>query len=267
MDNPIRFIDPDGNSVNNPYAIDVNSMTFGEAARNQMVNEAIANYNTPNTNKVDSYTLSVTDKDNFGNHRETYQNSDPKQGGFSVSFNKEGNCAGMNIWDDKSNAKLSVEYEFNNNNSAGGEQEGYWHNLYSIPLVGPALECGDQMQMGNYSAAIAALGFAAIDIGTWGEGTAERAATEATIKTVQLTAKARTAEQGLEIGQKFLGKGYKEIAPGVFRSADELRQFRMTTGDILGSHGKIGPHFNFEIFNPSNLNKAVTNYHMPLKYP
>ena len=39
-------------------------------------------------------------------------------------------------------------------------------------------------------------------------------------KTVQLTSKLRTAEAGLEIGGRFLGKGYKEIASGVFRISD-----------------------------------------------
>jgi hypothetical protein len=33
--------------------------------------------------------------------------------------------------------------------------------------------------------------------------------------------------------QRFLGPGYKEIAPGVFRSGNGLRQFRMTDNDIF----------------------------------
>jgi hypothetical protein len=78
---------------------------------------------------------------------------------------------------------------------------------------------------------------------------------------LQLTVKARTAERGLEIAERFLGKGYQETHPGVFRSLDKLRQFRMTNSDILD---KV-PHFNFETFCPLNLNKAITNYHMPIK--
>jgi RHS repeat-associated protein len=80
-------------------------------------------------------------------------------------------------------------------------------------------------------------------------------------KTLQLTSKARTAEKGLEIGGRFLGNGYREIAPGVFRSADNLRQFRMTDSDILNNT----PHFNFEIFGPNNLRTPIKNYHMPIK--
>ncbi len=85
-------------------------------------------------------------------------------------------------------------------------------------------------------------------------------------KTLQLTSRARTAEKGLELAEKFLKPGYTEIAPGVFRSSDQLRQFRMTTSDITGAHGP-GPHFNFEIFNQLNLNKAVTNYHVSIINP
>lgn len=82
-------------------------------------------------------------------------------------------------------------------------------------------------------------------------------------KVLQLNTKARTAEQGLEIGQRFLGKGYNEIAPGVYRSSDGLRQFRMTDADILGKHGKIGPHFNFEILDSQG--NYLRNYHMPIQ--
>ena len=82
-------------------------------------------------------------------------------------------------------------------------------------------------------------------------------------KTLQLTSKSRTAEKGLEIGERFLGTGYKEIAPGVFRSSDNLRQFRMTDADILGKHGNIGPHFNFEILDASG--NFLRNYLMPIR--
>ena len=86
---------------------------------------------------------------------------------------------------------------------------------------------------------------------------------KAGVKTLQLTTKARAANRGLMIAERFLGKGYTEIAPGVYRSADGLRQFRMTTADILGKHGKIGPHFNFEILDKAG--KVLKNYHMPIK--
>lgn len=80
-------------------------------------------------------------------------------------------------------------------------------------------------------------------------------------KTIQRTAKVRTAEKGLELGERFLREGYTEIAPGVFRSSDGLRQFRITDADILHST----PHFNFEIYAPNNLNNPIMNYHMPIR--
>jgi RHS repeat-associated protein len=83
------------------------------------------------------------------------------------------------------------------------------------------------------------------------------------VKALQLVTKSRTANRGLAIAERFLGKGYTEIASGVYRSADGSRQFRMTTSDILGTHGKIGPHYNFEILNSSG--NVVKNYHMPIR--
>ena len=43
---------------------------------------------------------------------------------------------------------------------------------------------------------------------------------------------ALTPDAALGAGTKWLGSGYKEIAPGVYRSTDGLRQFRMTNSDI-----------------------------------
>jgi len=64
---------------------------------------------------------------------------------------------------------------------------------------------------------------------------------------------------------RFLGSGYRELAPGVFRSADGLRQFRMTTRDLTGAHGRIGPHVNFEGLNAQG--RVVENLHVPLLEP
>jgi hypothetical protein len=83
-----------------------------------------------------------------------------------------------------------------------------------------------------------------------------------TRKAIQYTAKARTAERGLELGGRFLKEGYTEIAPGVYRSSDGLRQFRMTDADITGRHGG-GPHFNFETLNSKGI--VIKNGHMPIK--
>ena len=49
----------------------------------------------------------------------------------------------------------------------------------------------------------------------------------------------------LDTALNYLGEGYSEIAPGVFRSSDSLRQFRMTDRDLLG-HGGLAGHVNFE---------------------
>ena len=55
-----------------------------------------------------------------------------------------------------------------------------------------------------------------------------------------------SAQNALTQANNYLGPGAKEVAPGVFRSADGTRQFRMTTGDNTGAHGDIGPHVHFE---------------------
>jgi hypothetical protein len=68
-----------------------------------------------------------------------------------------------------------------------------------------------------------------------------------------------TPDAALRAGQKWLGAGYRELASGVFRSADGLRQFRMTT---LGSQGKFGPYVNFEALNPAG--KVIENSHIPI---
>ena len=62
--------------------------------------------------------------------------------------------------------------------------------------------------------------------------------------------------------QRWLGLGYREIAPGVFRSADGLRQFRMTTRDLLPTHGDIGPHVHFEVLDAAGV--VIENLHLPI---
>lgn len=62
--------------------------------------------------------------------------------------------------------------------------------------------------------------------------------------------------------EKSLGAGYNEIAPGVFRSADGLRQLRMTPRDLLPTHGNIGPHVHFEALNEDG--KVIENLHLPV---
>ncbi|WP_267116574.1 RHS repeat domain-containing protein [Xanthomonas sacchari] len=68
------------------------------------------------------------------------------------------------------------------------------------------------------------------------------------------------ASVALNSGVKWLGKGYTEVAPGVYRSADGLRQFRMTTSDLAGAHGTIGSHVHFEALN--EFGKVIENLHL-----
>ncbi|MEM7382788.1 MAG: hypothetical protein AAF400_00420 [Bacteroidota bacterium] len=78
-----------------------------------------------------------------------------------------------------------------------------------------------------------------------------------------------SSSRALELGEQFLGKGYKELIPGSGRyvSADGTRVFRMGTRDILGKHG-AGPHVNLEIFipNPAKSGKMmrINNFHIYL---
>lgn len=82
---------------------------------------------------------------------------------------------------------------------------------------------------------------------------------------VDVTSKPRTVHQALTTGERFVGSGYREIAPGVFRSADGLRQFRMTGRDLTPTHGKIGPHVHFQKFDAAG--KELKNIHTPLLDP
>jgi RHS repeat-associated protein len=59
----------------------------------------------------------------------------------------------------------------------------------------------------------------------------------------------------------YLGEGYVEIAPGVYRSADGMRQFRMTFSDL--SDPNQGPHVHFETMAPDQ--RTITeNSHVKL---
>jgi len=58
------------------------------------------------------------------------------------------------------------------------------------------------------------------------------------------------SSHGLQMATDFLGQGYKEVASGVFRSADGTRQARITASDLAGHGGRgaaSSPHINFEI--------------------
>ena len=70
----------------------------------------------------------------------------------------------------------------------------------------------------------------------------------------------------LDMAEKFLGKGYKEIdGTGRFVSKDGTRVFRMGKNDIEGKHGG-GSHVNFEILEPNSDKpgkmKVIKNLHI-----
>jgi RHS repeat-associated protein len=75
---------------------------------------------------------------------------------------------------------------------------------------------------------------------------------------------AATAERALSAAEEFLGAGYKEMAPGVFRSADNTRQFRITTSDLVDM--KQGPHVHFESIGPDGRT-IVENGHVNITNP
>ena len=77
------------------------------------------------------------------------------------------------------------------------------------------------------------------------------------------------AGKALAAGEKWLGKGYKEVGPkgsGVFRSADGTRQFRMTASDLDSSgHGAksgLGSHIHFESLDSHG--NIVENLHISI---
>lgn len=73
-----------------------------------------------------------------------------------------------------------------------------------------------------------------------------------------------TVENALTQAEVWLGPGYEEIAPGVYRSADDLRQFRMTTSDLTDPIQ--GPHVHFESIGPDGRT-IIENSHVGLTNP
>jgi len=97
-----------------------------------------------------------------------------------------------------------------------------------------------------------------------GAGAAATRATSGTLRGLGNIGSHGAVDAGTALGsaQQWLGAGYKEIAPGVFRSADGLRQFRMTNADLLPTHGRIGWHVHFEALNDAG--KVIENLHLPV---
>ncbi len=74
-----------------------------------------------------------------------------------------------------------------------------------------------------------------------------------------------SADELLNAGEQFLGNGYREIGKsgsGVFRSADDLRQFRIDDNSLLGNHAPGVPHGHLEIYAPGAAKPSVNN-HIP----
>lgn len=55
----------------------------------------------------------------------------------------------------------------------------------------------------------------------------------------------------LELAERFLGPGYREVEPGRFVSADGTRVFRMKDSDLAGKDTGGVPHVHFEVIGPS----------------
>jgi RHS repeat-associated protein len=73
-----------------------------------------------------------------------------------------------------------------------------------------------------------------------------------------------TVEEALKQAEKWLGPGYREVAPGVFRSADDARQFRMTFSDL--SDPDQGAHVHFEVI-ASDGRTILENSHVGVSNP
>ncbi|WP_162932998.1 filamentous hemagglutinin N-terminal domain-containing protein [Roseovarius sp. EL26] len=71
------------------------------------------------------------------------------------------------------------------------------------------------------------------------------------------------SDEALETGLKWLGDGYREIAPGVFRNADNSRQFRIDSNSLAGNHAPNVPHLHLETVAP-NGRTITANNHIPL---
>jgi hypothetical protein len=72
-----------------------------------------------------------------------------------------------------------------------------------------------------------------------------------------------TARAVLKGAERWLGPGYKEVAPGVYRSADGSRQFRMTLDDLTDPRGG---HVHFESVAPDGR-QFIENAHIQLVDP
>lgn len=74
-----------------------------------------------------------------------------------------------------------------------------------------------------------------------------------------------TSDEALEAGIKWVGPNHSKIAPGVYRSEDKLRQFRIDSPSLDGAHRPYVPHVHFESFTPQEMNTFKTNNHVKIE--
>jgi hypothetical protein len=75
------------------------------------------------------------------------------------------------------------------------------------------------------------------------------------------------ANDALDTGHEYLGPGYRQLGKpdsGVFRSADNLRRFRIDNGSIQGTHEPNVPHVHLERLDPVNPKRVLSNNHVPI---
>lgn len=76
----------------------------------------------------------------------------------------------------------------------------------------------------------------------------------------------------LDAAVDHLGPGYKEIAPGVFKSADGTKMVRMTNSDLamMGNHAGA-PHMNFEtgltVLKPNGKEQFISKENLHIFLP
>ena len=132
-------------------------------------------------------------------------------------------------------------------------------------VSGGLITTGVPSPYANLVGGLTEIGMATLPIGIVGKaGVAARG----TKGIIDVTSKPRILDTALVTAEKWLKPGYTEIGKpgsGVYRSADGLRQFRMSATDIGGGHGKIGPHVHFEKFSPTG--EKLKNIHTPLIFP
>ena len=128
--------------------------------------------------------------------------------------------------------------------------------------VASVAELAANIQGENTKGIVLAGAMVALDVATGGKGKGAKE-TFKTLSELGLRNGARvTSNKSLELGEQFLGKGYKEVVSGSGRyvSADGTRVFRMGTSDITGAHAG-GSHVNFEtlIPNPNKPGKMMVD--------